>query len=125
MAGIETLVVLGIKFLYACVKKICRLRAQPRFDTIHQLLTIVEALRSQPVLQVGKQVVVVRSKIRVVRRIVKQLLVEVFQQCSSASSCIRMRTRIVMEEHCTGCQHSAPFVLNDPTQFCYCFAIHL
>jgi hypothetical protein len=28
------------------------------------------------------------------------------QQCSSANSC--MRTRIVMEKHCTGCQHSAP-----------------
>jgi hypothetical protein len=41
-AGSEILV-LGNKFLYACVKEVCRLLAQPRFDTFHQLLIIVEA----------------------------------------------------------------------------------
>jgi hypothetical protein len=39
------------------------------------------------------------------------------QKCSSANSCIRMRTRIVMVEHYTRCQHSTPFALNVPTQF--------
>jgi hypothetical protein len=34
------------------------------------------------------------------------------QQSSSASNCTRMRTRIVMEEKYTVCQHSKPFVLN-------------
>jgi hypothetical protein len=42
---------------------------------------------SLPVLQVGKQVVVARSEIRAVRRVVKQLPVEKLQQCSSVSSC--------------------------------------
>jgi hypothetical protein len=36
------------------------------------------------------------------------------QQCSSTSTC--MRTRIVMEEHSTGCQKSTPFIPNDPMQ---------
>jgi hypothetical protein len=71
-AWIEALV-LGNKFLYACVKDVCRHWAQPRFDTFHQLLIIVEALLSQPVLHVGKQVAVARSEIRAVRRVVKQL----------------------------------------------------
>jgi hypothetical protein len=71
-------------------------------------------LWSQPDLQVGKQVVVAWSKIRNIRRMVKQLSVEMLQQCSSVRSC--MRTCIVTEVH-TGCHHSTPFVLNDPTQF--------
>jgi hypothetical protein len=66
-AGIEALV-LGNKFLYACVKGVCCLWAQPHFDTFHQLIT-VEALWSQPVLQVGKQVVVARSEVMNVRRV--------------------------------------------------------
>jgi hypothetical protein len=44
----------------------------------------------------------------------KQLPVEMLQQCSSASSC--MRKRIVVEEHYTGCQHSMLFVPNGPKQ---------
>jgi hypothetical protein len=103
------------KLLYACVKEVCCLWAQPRFDTFHQLLIIVEVPWSQPVLQVGKQVVVARSEIRAVTRVVKQLPVEMPQQWTSASS--RMRTLIVMEEHYTGYQHSTPFVPNGPTQF--------
>jgi hypothetical protein len=51
---------------------------------------------------------------RAVRRVVKQLPVEMFQQCSSASSCMRML--IIMEKRYTVCQHSTPFVLNGPTQ---------
>jgi hypothetical protein len=58
---------------------------------------------------------VTRSKIRAVRWVVKQLAVEMLQQCSSVSSCIW--TCLVMEEHCTGCQHSTPFVLNGHMQF--------
>jgi hypothetical protein len=83
---IETLVSEN-KFSYACVKEVCRLWAQPCFDTFNQLLIIVEALWSQPVLQVGKQVVVAWSKIKAVRRVVRQLPTEMLQQCSSASSC--------------------------------------
>jgi hypothetical protein len=73
-------------------------------------------LWSKPILQVGKQVVVARSEIRAVRRVVRQLPVEMLQQCSSANSC--MQTHIVMEEYYkyTACQHSMPFVLNGPTQ---------
>jgi hypothetical protein len=44
IVGINTLVSSGNKFLYACVKEICRLWAQLRFDTFHQLVIIVEAL---------------------------------------------------------------------------------
>jgi hypothetical protein len=86
------------------------------FTPSHHLL-IVEELRSQPVLQEGKQVVFARSEITAVRRVVKQLPAEMPQQCSSASSCIR--THIIMEEHYeyTGCQHSTPFVLHGPTQY--------
>jgi hypothetical protein len=122
--GIEALVLSRNKFLYACVKEVCRLWAQPRFDTFHQLRIIVEALRSQPVLQKGKRVVVAQSEIRTVRRVVKQLPVQMLQQCSSASS--SMRTHIDMQEHCIVCQHSMTFVLNGPTQFFfYCFAVHV
>jgi hypothetical protein len=81
----------------------------------HLPSTIVEALWTQPVLQVGKQVVVTRRKIRAVRRVVKQLPVKVLQQCSSASSC--MRTCIFIWENFTECQHSTSLVLNDSTQF--------
>jgi hypothetical protein len=86
--GIEALIITGNKFLYSCVKELCCLWAQPRFDTC-QLLVIVEALWSQPVLRVGKQVLIARSEIRVVRTVVKQLQVEMPQQCSSVSSCMR------------------------------------
>jgi hypothetical protein len=41
-AGTEALVVSGNKFLYACVKEICHLWAQPHFDSFHQLI-IAEA----------------------------------------------------------------------------------
>jgi hypothetical protein len=101
--------------LYACVKEVCCLWAQACFNTIHQLIIIVKLLWSQPVLQVGKQVVVAQSEIRAVRKVVKQLPVEMFQQCSSVGSC--MWTCIVMEEHCTVCQHSMPFFLNGATWF--------
>jgi hypothetical protein len=70
--------------------------------TFHQLLIIVEALWSHPVLQISKQVVVTQNKIRAVRRVVKQLPVEMLQKCSSMSS--GMQTCIVTEEHYTGWQ---------------------
>jgi hypothetical protein len=118
---IEALVVVGNKLLYACVKEVCHLWAQPLFDTFCQLLIIVEILWSQPVSHVGKQVAVAWSEIRTLRRLVKQLPVEILQQCSSASSC--MWTCIVMEQHETRCQHSVSFVLNGPIQFFQCLAI--
>jgi hypothetical protein len=62
-ARIEALVASGSKFIYAFVKEVCRLWAQPHFDMFRQLLIIVEALWSQPVLQVGKQMVVAQSKL--------------------------------------------------------------
>jgi hypothetical protein len=111
--GIEALLS-GNKFSYACIKEVQRLWAQTRFD-IHQLVITAEARWSQSVLQAGKQVIAARSEISALRRVVKQLLVEMLQQCSGAISCIRMP--IVMKEHYTGCQHSTPFVLNSPTQF--------
>jgi hypothetical protein len=61
---IKTLVVLRNTFLHACVKEVCRMWAQPRFDIFHQLLITVEALWSEPALQVGKQVVVARREIK-------------------------------------------------------------
>jgi hypothetical protein len=64
-AGIEVFVISGNKFLYACVKEACRLWSQPRFDTFHQLVIIAEALWSQSVLQVGKQVLVSWKEISV------------------------------------------------------------
>jgi hypothetical protein len=42
-AGIEALVILVTKFLYACVEEVCHLSAQLHFDTFHQHI-IVEAL---------------------------------------------------------------------------------
>jgi hypothetical protein len=117
IAGIEALVVSGNKILCACYKEVYNLWAQPHIDMFHQLLIVAEGLRSQPVLQVStsKQVVVARSEIKAVRRMVKQLPVETVQQCSSASSCTRRR--IVMEELYTRCRRSTPFFLNVPTQF--------
>jgi hypothetical protein len=112
--GTETIVVSRNKFLYVCVKEVCLLWARPLLNTFPQLLIIAQALWSEPVLQVDKQVVVVRSEIMALRIVVKQLPVGNFQQCSSASSC--MRTRIVMEEHYTVCHHSRSSVLNDPTE---------
>jgi hypothetical protein len=94
-AETEALVISDTKICsYVYVKEVCRLWTQPRFGTFSQLLIVVEALWSQPVLQVGKQVVVARSEIRAIRMVVKQLPVEMLQQCSSASSC--MRTRIAI-----------------------------
>jgi hypothetical protein len=43
-ASTEALVISGNKFLHACVKEVCRYWAQPRFDTFHQLLIIVETI---------------------------------------------------------------------------------
>jgi hypothetical protein len=63
----------------------------------------------------SKQVVITWSKIRAVRRVVRQLPVEMLQQCSCASSCIWMC--IVVEEHYTECRHSMPFVRNGSAQF--------
>jgi hypothetical protein len=99
--GTEALVVLGNQFLYASVKEVYRLWAQPHFITFHPLLDVVEVLWSQPILQVGKEVVVTWSEIKTVRGVVKQLLVEMLQQCSRASSCMLML--IFMEEQYTGC----------------------
>jgi hypothetical protein len=94
----------GISFCLSVPKK------SSACDLNHVLITsiIVEVLWSQPVLQVGasEQVVVVWSEIRAIRRVVKQLWVEMLQQYSNASSC--MWTCIAMEEHFTGCQHSSP-----------------
>jgi hypothetical protein len=84
----------GNKILYAFVKYICRVWAQPRFDAFHQLRIIAEALWSQPVLQIGKQVVISRKEVRALRRMVKQLPVWKLQQFSIVSSC--KRTRITM-----------------------------
>jgi hypothetical protein len=66
IAGIETLVVSGKKSFHACVKEvlICCLWAQPCFDSFHQLLIIVEALGSQLVIQVGKEVYLLRVRSR-------------------------------------------------------------
>jgi hypothetical protein len=88
----------GIIFLYTCVKEAWHLWAQPHFDTSHQLLIIAEAPWSQPVLQVGKQVVVDQSEVRAVWRVVRQLPVEMLQHCSSVIICTHMRMCIVMEE---------------------------
>jgi hypothetical protein len=109
-AATDALVVLGNKILNTCVKEVCGLWAQPHFDTFHQILISVEALWSQPVLQVDKQVVVAQSKIRAERLVVKQLPVEMLQQYPSAKSCMQMR--IIMQKHYTLCQHSMPFFLN-------------
>jgi hypothetical protein len=78
-AKIEALAMWGNKFLYSCVKEACYLWSEPHFDTFHRLI-IVEALLSKPVLQVGKQVVVVQSEIRAVRRVVRPQL-----KCSSSA----------------------------------------
>jgi hypothetical protein len=72
-AGIEALVISGNKFLHACVKEVCYLQAQPQSDTFHKLLIIVEVLWTQLVFQVAQ------SEIRAVRRVVKQLLLEMLQ----------------------------------------------
>jgi hypothetical protein len=86
-------------------------------------LLLFEALWSQSVLEIGKQVVVAWSEIRALRTVVKQLPVEMLQQCSSASSCLW--TLIVTQVHYTGSYYSTPFVLYGPTQFVWCFAVHL
>jgi hypothetical protein len=106
---------LGNTFLYVCVEEACYLWAQPCSDTFHLLPIITEALWATSVLQVGKQVVVARSEIRSLRRLVKQLQVEILHQCLSASG--SMQTYIVIEEHYTGCQHFTPFFLNGPMPF--------
>jgi hypothetical protein len=62
-------------------------------------------------------VVVARSEIRAVWRVVKQVPVEMLQQWSSASSCIWTRNVIEGHYEYTVCQHSKPFVLNVPMQF--------
>jgi hypothetical protein len=63
----------------AYIKDVYHLWAQTRFDTFHQL--IIEALRLQPLHKA-----VTWSKLRAVRRVVKQLPAETLRQCSSMSS---------------------------------------
>jgi hypothetical protein len=41
---IEATVIMENKFCMPVVKEVCHLSVQPRFDTFHQLLIIVEAL---------------------------------------------------------------------------------
>jgi hypothetical protein len=78
----------GISFCILVSKKLATCKPQPRFDTIHQLLIIVEPLWSYPVLQVCKQMVIACREIRALRRVVKQLPVEICQQFLSGGSCI-------------------------------------
>jgi hypothetical protein len=61
-------------------KKSATCELTPVLDTFDHLI-IFEVMWSQPVLEVGKQVVVPRSEIRALRRVVKQFPVEVLQQC--------------------------------------------
>jgi hypothetical protein len=75
----------GNMFLYTRVT-VCCLWVWPCFYTFHRLFYIGEVLWSQRVLQVGKQVVVARNEIKAVRRVVRQLSVEMLHQCSSVSS---------------------------------------
>jgi hypothetical protein len=55
----------GDKCLIACVKDLCRLWGQARFDTLYQLITIIKALTSQPVFKVRKQEVDARGEVKV------------------------------------------------------------
>jgi hypothetical protein len=59
--------------------------------------------------------------------VVKQLPVEIPQQCSSVSSCISTHTQtwIIMKKQYTGCQHSTPLVMNGLTLFCWYFTVHI
>jgi hypothetical protein len=70
----------------------------------------------------GKHMVVAWSKTRAVWMVVKQLPVEMPQQCSSVMSCIstHMKACTVMKKHYTGCQQSTPFVM----LFCWYFTVH-
>jgi hypothetical protein len=50
--------------------------------------------------------------------VVKQLTVEILQQCCSVSTC--MQTHIAMLDYYTGCQHFKPFVwIACPAVFCF------
>jgi tRNA(Arg) A34 adenosine deaminase TadA len=62
--------------------------------------------------------IIAHCEITALRRVLKQLQVEVFQQCISASSYVQMCI-ILMEEYFIECQRSTPFVLNGPMHF-YC-----
>jgi hypothetical protein len=96
VAGIEELVS-GNKFLYACVKEVHRLGAQLRFDTSINSSLLLKHFDSN-------------HFFKAVRRVVKQLALEMLQQCTS----------MVTEKHYTGCQHSTPFVLNGrPYTVCF------
>jgi hypothetical protein len=119
IAGIEALFVSGKKFLSACVKQSAACELSHVFKPY--INSLVDALSSQPIFQAGKQVVVALSKIRAVRRVVKQLPVEMLQQCWSASSCMWI---CVVMKHYTRYQCSMPFVLNGPMQFFQCFTVH-
>jgi hypothetical protein len=92
---IGMLVIFGSKFLYTIVKEIC-LWDQPHFDTFHRHIN-VEVLWSHSVWQAGtsKQVAVAWSKIRAVRRVVRQLPVDMLSGaivwtalCGHALSCV-------------------------------------
>jgi hypothetical protein len=102
-AGIEALAVSGNMFCVPVSKKsaACDL-SNVLTSSINSSLLL--KLWTQPVLQISKQVVVARREIRTVRTVVRQLPVEMLQQCSIASSC--MRARIVMEEHCVSAFHA-------------------
>jgi hypothetical protein len=77
----------GNTFCVSATKKsvTCKL-GHVYFDTFYQLFISAVVLRSQPVLQGGKQVVIAQSEINDVRSVVKQLPVEMLKQFSSARS---------------------------------------
>jgi hypothetical protein len=52
-------------------------------------------------------VVVTWNEIKAVRRLVKQILVEMLQECSSAGSCTHMQPCTVIEEHYTQSQDAS------------------
>jgi hypothetical protein len=93
---IEALLVLGSKVLYACVKEICHLQAQPHFDTFHHSIMLKcydpNQLRDQDC-----------------RRMVRQLPVEMLWML------------IVMEEHL--CQMAAFHVFSSAWPYTVLFSV--
>jgi hypothetical protein len=63
-----------------------------------------EEVLLDPVLQLGKQLVVTRSEVRAVRKVVRQPPDEILRHC------LAKQAHISVEEHYTGFQHSVPLV---------------
>jgi hypothetical protein len=96
---------------------------QPIVDSIHELFIGVEALGSQPDLQLGEEMVIAWCQVWTVRRVVKNLPVEELDSSICASRGVRLR--VVVQENDAFSEHPMLFVLDRTPKLIQHFTVNL